>query len=164
MNKDPLKLTLALGFAGVLALMGLISFISLSQIHTITQQMSELMVDTNTKISAANTMRDSIRLRGDTLYKMYVTDDFFERDEYRIEMGIHALRYKEARDLLFTFPMSSREAKLLDQLMVQTREAKALNDAAAQNMLSDLPIEEIQARRDCFVPRNDVINKNLETC
>ncbi len=73
-------------------------------------------------------------------------------------MGIHALRYKEARDLLFTFPMSSREAKLLDQLMVQTREAKALNDAAAQNMLSDLPIEEIQARRDCFVPRNDVIN------
>ena len=144
MSKDPIKLTVGLGFAGVLALMGLISFISLSQMNAITHQMSELLLDTNTKISAANTMRDSIRLRGDTLYKMYVTDDFFERDEHRIEMGIHALRYKEARDLLYSFPMSSREAKLLDQLMTQTREAKALNDIAAQNMLSDLPLEEVQ--------------------
>ena len=144
MSKDPIKLTVGLGFAGVLALMGLISFISLSQMNTITRQMSELLQETNTKISAANTMRDSVRLRGDTLYKMYLTDDFFERDEYRFEMGKHALRYKEARDLLYSFHMSAREAKLLDQLMIQTRAAEELNNTTAQNMLSVLPIELIQ--------------------
>ncbi|MEA1987718.1 MAG: hypothetical protein U9N57_00755, partial [Pseudomonadota bacterium] len=128
MSKDPIKLIVGLGFAGVLALMGLISFISLSQMNTITRQMSDLLEETNTKISAANTMRDSIRLRGETLYKMFLTDDFFERDEYRLEMGVHALRYKEARDLLYSFHMSAREAKLLDQLMTQTRAAKELND------------------------------------
>ena len=115
MSKDPIKLTVGLGFAGVLALMGLISFISLSQMNTITRQMSELLEETNTKISAAHTMRDSIRLRGETLYQMYLTDDFFERDDYRIKMGVHALRYKKARDLLYSFHMSAREAKLLDE-------------------------------------------------
>ncbi len=165
MSKDPIKLTVGLGFAGVLALMGLISFISLSQMNTITRQMSELLEETNTKISAANSMRDSIRLRGETLYKMYLTDDFFERDEYRLEMGIHALRYKEARDLLYSFHMSAREAKLLDQLMTQTRAAKELNDTAAQNMLSDLAIELIQndlqqankARRDMLAGLNKLV-------
>ena len=165
MSKDPIKLTVGLGFAGVLALMGLISFISLSQMNTITRQMSELLEETNTKISAANTMRDSIRLRGETLYKMFLTDDFFIRDEYRLEMGVHALRYKEARDLLYSFRMNAREAKMLNQLMIQTRAAKELNDKTAQNMLSDLPIELIQndlqqankARQDMLAGLNKLV-------
>jgi len=144
MRKDPIKLTIGLGFAGVLTLMGLISFISLSQMNTITKQMSKLLEETNTKISAANTMRDSIRLRGDTLYKMYLTDDFIERDKYRLEITEHALRYKMAREALYSFPMSAREAQLLDQLMQRTFAAKQLNDTAAENMLSDLPTEQIQ--------------------
>ncbi|NOQ89360.1 MAG: diguanylate cyclase, partial [Gammaproteobacteria bacterium] len=144
MNNDPLKLTLGLGFTGVLALMGLISFISLSQVNTITRQMGELLEETSTKISAANTMRDSIRLRGDTLYQMYLTDDFFERDEYHLKMSKYAIRYKESRDLLYSFHMSAREAKLLNKLMIQTRAAEELNNTTAQNMLSDLPEESIR--------------------
>ncbi len=144
MNKDPIKIFVGLGFASVLTLMGLISFILLSQMNSITGQMSQLFTETHTKTSAANTMRDSIRLRGDTLYEMYLTDDYFERDEYRIKMGIHALRYKEARDLLYTFNMSAREAKLLNQLMINTRIAKELNDTTTQNLLSNMPIESVR--------------------
>jgi len=170
MRKDPIKLTIGLGFAGVLTLMGLISFISLSQMNTITKQMSELLEETNTKISAANTMRDSIRLRGDTLYKMYLTDDYIERDEYRLEITEHALRYRIARDALYSFPMSAREAKLLDQLVKQTSFAKQLNDTAAENMLSDLPIEQIQeglrqaniARQDMLVRLNELVTLQEE--
>jgi len=144
MNNDPIKLFVGLGFAAVLSLMGLISFFSLSQMNSITEQMTTLFEETHTKISAANTMRDSIRLRGDTLYKMYLTDDYFERDQYRLEMGIHALRYKQARDLLYSFQMSAREAKLLNQLMILTRFAKELNDTTTQNLLSDIPAELIE--------------------
>jgi diguanylate cyclase (GGDEF)-like protein len=159
MNKDPIKLIVGLGFAGVLTLMGLISFISLSQMNTITEQMSQLLEETNIKISAANTMRDSIRLRGDTLYKMYLTDDFIERDEYRIEMTEHALRYKLARDKLYAFPMNAREAKLLDQLIKQTHTAKELNDTAAENMLSDLPLNVMQrALRKANTARHDMLD------
>ncbi|MBE9567643.1 MAG: diguanylate cyclase, partial [Proteobacteria bacterium] len=166
MSKDPIKLTVGLGFAGVLALMGLVSFISLSQMNTITREMSELLNVTNTKISAANTMRDSIRLRGDTLHNMHLTDDYIERDEYRLELAEHGLQYKAARDLLYSFPMSAREAKLLDRLMTQTRTAKALNDTAADNLLSDLPVETIRndlrlankARLDMIAGLNELVS------
>ncbi len=144
MSKDPIKLTISLGFAGVLTLMGLISFISLSQMTVITEQMADLLTETNAKISAASTMRNSIRLRGDTLNKMYLTDDYLKRDELRLEISEHALQYKIARDILFTFRMSSREAKLLDQLIQQTRVAKSFNDDAADNLLSDKPPQEIK--------------------
>ena len=144
-NKDPVKITIGLGFAGVLTLMGLISFTSLSQMKDITDQASALFKETNAKISAASTMRDSIRLRGDTLYKMYMTEDFIQRDELRLNLAKHALRYKIARDVLYTFHMTAREAKLLDELTRQTREAKALNDIAADSLLSDLPEEAIKA-------------------
>lgn len=144
MNQDPIKLTVGLGFAGVLTLMGLISFISLSQMNKITEQMSSLLDETNTKITAANTMRDRIRLRGKTINKMYLTDDFIQRDEYRLELSSHALHYNTARDVLYSFNMSAREAKLLNQLMAQARIAKVLNDEAADSMLSDLSIEKIK--------------------
>jgi diguanylate cyclase (GGDEF)-like protein len=110
-------------------------------------------------------MRDSIRLRGETLYNMYLTDDFIERDEYRLEIAEHALRYKVARDILYSYRMSAREAKLLDLLMKQTRAAKALNDSAAENMLSDLPRETIisdlrlanNARQNMLVGLDDLV-------
>lgn len=144
MSKDPIKLTISLGFTGVLALMGLISFISLSQMTVITEQMTHLLNESNAKISAASTMRDSIRLRGDTLYKMYLTDDFFERDELRLEIDEYALQYKVARGTLLTYRMSAREAKLLDQLMQQSLLAKASNDDAADDLLSVKPLTVIK--------------------
>ena len=145
MSRDPIKLTIGLGFTGVLALMGLISFISLSQMANITERMSTLLEETNAKTTAANNMRDSIRLRGNVLYKMYLTDDFIERDEHRLQLATHGLNYKKAKDKLSSFHMTAREAKLLDQVAKQARIAKEYNDIAADNLLSDIPKEEIQS-------------------
>lgn len=145
MSREPIKLTIGLGFTGVLALMGLISFISLSQMANITERMSSLLEETNAKTSAANNMRDSIRLRGNVLYKMYLTDDFIERDEYRLQLATHGLNYKKAKDKLSSFHRTAREAKLLDQVAKQARIAKEYNDIAADNLLSDIPKEEIQS-------------------
>jgi diguanylate cyclase (GGDEF)-like protein len=144
MTKDPIKITVGLGFAGVLTLMGLISLIALSQMNTLTNQSNSLLEETNAKISAANTMRDSIRLRGNTLHKMYLTDDYIDRDEYRLEISEHALRYKLAKDKFYSYHISAREAKLLDRLTKNTRDSKQLNDIAADNLLSDLPLETIK--------------------
>ncbi len=144
MSRDPIKLTIGLGFTGVLALMGLISFISLSQMNAITEKMSSLLEETNAKTSAANNMRDSIRLRGDVLNNMYLTDDFIARDEYRLQLSVHGLKYKKSKDILSSFHMSAREAKLLDQIIKRSRVAKEYNDTAADNLLSDLPKEDVQ--------------------
>ncbi len=137
MNKDPVKIIIALGFTSVLTLMILIAFLSISRMNTSIDELSALLEQTNAKITAANAMRDSIRLRGDTLYKIYLTDDFIEKDELRIQLGQHGLEYKSARDKLTSYPMSSRERQLINSLVAKTREAKQLNDRAAEAMLSD---------------------------
>jgi len=165
MRNEPIKLTIALGFAGVLALMGLISFISLSLMNNITEQMSALLTETNNKVLASNTMRDSIRMRGNTLHNMYLTDDYIERDEFRLKLAEHALLYRHARDSLFQYTLTAREAKLLDQITHHTRIAKATNDTAADKLLSDVPIEEMrnhlrlanQARDDMIIRLGDLI-------
>jgi len=170
MSNDPIKLTVGLGFAGVLALMGLISFISLSQMNKITEQMSFLLDETNAKSTAANTMRDSIRLRGDTLYKMYLTDDYFVRDEYRIELSNHGLSYRNAFDELSSFHMSAREAKLLSLIVKQSRIARVLNTIASENLLSELEKEQVQdslhlandARHDMLVSLDKLVTLQEE--
>ena len=170
MSNDPIKLTVGLGFAGVLALMGLISFISLSQMNKITEQMSLLLDETNAKITASNTMRDSIRLRGDTLYKMYLTDDYIERDKYRIELSNHGLSYRNAVNELSSFHMSAREAKLLSSIVKQSRIARVLNTIASENLLSDLKKEEVQdslhlandARHDMLVSLDKLVTLQEE--
>jgi diguanylate cyclase (GGDEF)-like protein len=170
MHRDPLKIIIALGFAGVLALMGLISFISLSQLNAITRQMSTLLEETNAKNTAANSMRDSIRLRGDALFKMYLTDDYIERDQYRLQLSEHGLNYKKARDTLSSFHMSAREAKLLDQIIKRSRLAKLSNDIAAEHLLSNLPTAEIQddlrlaneARQEMLISLDKLVDLQAE--
>ena len=170
MSNDPIKLTVGLGFAGVLTLMGLISFISLSQMNKITEQMSVLLDVTNAKITAANTMRDSIRLRGDTLYKMYLTDDYIERDEYRNELSMHGMSYRDAVTELSSFHMSAREAKLLSLIVKQSRIARVLNTIASENLLSELVKEEVQdslhlandARHDMLVSLDKLVTLQEE--
>ena len=165
MSRDPIKLTIGLGFTGVLALMGLISFISLSQMNAITEKMSSLLEETNAKTSAANNMRDSIRLRGDVLNNMYLTDDFIARDEYRLQLSAYGLNYKKSKDFLSSFHMSAREAKLLDQIIKRSRVAKEYNDTAADNLLSDLPKKDIQnqlllaneARQEMLASLNELV-------
>lgn len=149
----------------MLALMGLISFISLSQMNTITEQMSQLLEETNAKISAANKMRDIVRSRGDTINKMYQTDDFIERDEYRIKIAEYALKYRFTRDILDTYHMSAREAKILDTLTRMTRVAKELNDKAAEDLLSEVSHEQLiddlnqatQARDDMLLILDELV-------
>jgi len=170
MNRDPLKLIIALGFAGVLVLMGLISFISLSQMNAITEQMSALLEETNAKNTAASSMRDSIRLRGDALYKMYLTDDYIDREQYRLLLSEYGLNYKTARETLSSFYMSAREAKLLDQIIKQSRIAKLSNDTAADHLLSDIPVTDIkndlrlanEARHEMLVSLDELVNLQEE--
>ena len=143
-GRDPIKLIIGLGFTGVLALMGLTIFITLTQMNTITEQMSATLEETNAKISSSNAMRDAIRIRGIILFKMYLTDDYIERDQYRLEFANAGLHYKQARDQLNSYSMSSREANLLNQLRELTESAKALNDTAAESLLSDLPVATVK--------------------
>jgi len=137
MNKDPVKIIIALGFTSVLTLMSLIAFLSISRMNASINELSILLEQTNAKITTANAMRDSIRLRGDTLNKIFLTNDFIEKDSLRLQLGTFGLDYLNSRNKLTNYPMSAQERQLLNTIISKTRSAKELNDTAAEILLSD---------------------------
>ena len=78
--KNNIRLIMVIGFTAVLVLMCSLISVSFMQMESNSSRMSELVTVTNAKVRAANTMRDTIRLRADSLMKMRLHDDIFDRD------------------------------------------------------------------------------------
>ncbi len=56
MRRGPVKIIITLGFSGVLALMGPITFIAISRMNANVNALSQLIEQTIAKIAAANTI------------------------------------------------------------------------------------------------------------
>lgn len=132
---DPIKLLITLGFGSLLALMSVLAYISLSQMDSTIDKMAVLVDETNAKSSAANQMRDSARLRGNALTRMYMSDDVFERELCRLQMSEYALRYRTAFDTFLSYPLNSREHKIVSEIREVTSVSREKNNQAAEIIL-----------------------------
>ena len=143
---DPIKWFIALGFTSLLMLMGLAVFISLTQMSSTINNMTSVVNETNTKLSLANNMRDYIRIRGQILASMYLSDDFIERDELRLNLASYGLKYKEARDNIRMLNLSNREKYIFNQLTPLSIWAREANLASSESMLSDEDIHTVKEK------------------
>ena len=98
MRSDPTKWIISIGFSAVLALMFIVTYLSLKQMDDNIDQMSHLIEETYAKYTSVHKMRNIIQGRGETLEAMYLTDDFFERDLGLLRLSESALDYKTERD------------------------------------------------------------------
>ena len=155
--KDDTKLIITLGFCAILGLMSLLVYIALSQLQDHNYSMSNVVEETNAKIEAANSMRDAIRLRANSLKTMALTDDPFERDEeYMLFLG-HSRIYREARERLISKRMDAHEKDIHAKLTVATRVAQPLNELAAELLLSDAPANEINAAVEDAIKHQQIL-------
>ncbi len=138
MLKDPTKLIITIGFGCLLILMTIIAFISLTQMSETIDDMSAVVKVTNAKMYAANTMRDNIRLRGETIQNMYLTDDFFEREKYRLHMSIYALEFKKAYDQFRKYGMNNAEREITKRMTEHAATAEAINTEVTELLLTDV--------------------------
>ncbi len=143
MKRDSIKLIITIGFAGLLALMSVVSFISLSQMHDTIEDMSTVVKVTNAKMHSANAMRDYIRLRGETLQHMHLTDDHFERDELSLLMPYYARQFQFAYEQFQKYNMSNDERNVIRKIMAHAVDARAINTVAKETLLSDASEDEI---------------------
>jgi len=141
--KDDTRLIITLGFCAILALMSLMISIALRQLKDINDSMSNLVEETNAKTEAANSMRDSIRLRSISLKTMALKDDLFERDEEYMRFIGHSRIYREAREKLLSKSMDKVEAEIHAMLSEATRIAQPLNEHVAELLLSGASKTEI---------------------
>ncbi len=155
--KDDTKLIITLGFCAILVLMSLLVYIALRQLQDLNLSMTNVVEETNAKTEAANTMRDAIRLRANSLKTMALSNDIFKRDEEFISFLNHARMYREARDKLLTKQMDTREKEIHTRLNDAARVAQPLNDIAADNLLSDSSASEIAATVDAAGKQQEIL-------
>ena len=131
-QKNDSKFIISAGFSGILILMSLLIYIALEHSSALNKNMSTLIKETNAKISAANAMRDAIRLRAHSLKAIALKEDFFLRDEEYIRFLGYSRIYRDGREKLLSMPLNPNEKEILDKLDAETRIAQPLNDHAAE--------------------------------
>jgi signal transduction histidine kinase/DNA-binding NarL/FixJ family response regulator len=139
-----LKYSVQIGFGGVIILILLLIGISVYQTHVANITVTSLVQISNAKIEHANTMRDSIRLRQNSLTTMFMLDDSFELDEELMRFYNYAQPYRLARAELLELPMHNNEKSIHDRLSQQARIAQPLNEKVAELLQSHAPRGEIK--------------------
>jgi len=140
--KDNIGLLLTIGFTAVLALMFSLATISLLQLQSFNAGMEKMVAVTHMKTTAANDMRDAIRLRTDSLKTLRLTQDPFERDAEHQRFISHAEKYRIAREQLVSLGMDEREELLNEELQKLTVESRPYNNNASDLLMSDAPESE----------------------
>ena len=116
MKSDPTKWIISIGFSAVLALMFIVTYLSLKQMDENIDQMSHLIEETYAKYASVHKMRNVIQGRGEILDGMYLTDDFFERDLALLALSESALEYKVERDEFKSHTLRPAELRIIKKL------------------------------------------------
>ncbi|MGB5339244.1 MAG: EAL domain-containing protein [Gammaproteobacteria bacterium] len=141
--KDDTHILISLGFMTVVALMFSLVFISLVQLQSINKSLTRTVEHTNAKIHAAHRLRDAVRLRGNALNKMLVTEDAFERDGLEQSMLGYGGMFLRARNTLLSMDMDPDEQAIHRLIDTVSRDGQRTNRRVAELLTDFAPREEI---------------------
>jgi len=141
---DSAKWVIALGFSSLLSLTSSITFFALSQMDDNIESMAELVDITNAKIIHAQSMRESVRLRGETLTNMFLINDLSAKQRARKELSMHGLNFVNSLARLEGYALGSAEQKMLSQMKPLLTLSERITNQAAELMLSDLTSDELK--------------------
>jgi len=142
--KDNTRTLITLGVMAVLGLMFSLASIALVQMHAINTRMGTLVEETNAKTAAANDMRDAIRQRADSLKKMQLARDIFDRDDEYQRFTGYAGKYRVARERLVSLGMTQQESDIHEQLQQLIRQSQPLSDSASMLLMDNAAEPEIE--------------------
>jgi len=161
--KDNTHILISLGFMTVVALMFSLVFISLLQMQLINQGLTTLVEDTNAKVHAAHQMRDAVRLRGNTLHKMLLTEDVFERDALNQDILGYGGMFLGARDTLLSMVMDPDEQAIHQQIDAFSRDGQRTNRRAAELLNGFAAKEEIDTAMEQAELSREVILESIDS-
>ncbi len=136
--QDHSNVPITTGFTAVLILILALVLVSLSQFNTINVSLTTLVEKTNIKLQAANSMRDAIRLRADSLKKMRLMPDPFERDEEFLKFNQYSGLFRVARENLMMMEMKPEEMDIIDKMTDILKLSQPVNDSAAELLFNEV--------------------------
>jgi diguanylate cyclase (GGDEF)-like protein len=143
--RDHTELLVSGGFLMVLATTFALVFVALIQLQSGNDSMARLVQTSNSKTTAANEMRDAIRLCSNSLKTMRLAGDHFERDEEYQRFISHAGKYRRARETLVGLGMDDMEHAIHLQLTALSQEAQPWSDNAAELLMDGAPDTEVSS-------------------
>ena len=135
--QDRSNIPITVGFTAVLLLIMALVLVSLSQFKNINASLTTLVEKTNIKLQAANSMRDAIRLRADSLKKMRLIIDPFERDDEFLKFNQYAGTFRIARENLINMSMKPEEKLIIEKMSSILKSAQPINDEVAEQLFNE---------------------------
>lgn len=132
------------GFSAILVLIIILASINIYQLQKSKQQLNDLVSVNIQKMAQGSIMRDSIRLRTISIYKMLQMEDYFDRDKELLNFYKHAQRYVTAREKKESLGETNIEKELNLKIIKQIRYAQPITRDVAESMLTDMPQIELK--------------------
>lgn len=134
------------GFSVILILIALFATFNIFQLQKTRQQLNELVAINIQKMAQGSIMRDSVRLRTISLYKMLQIADYFDRYAESLNFNKYAQQYVLARNKTKALGISNIEKELDEKISVQMKIAHPVTLSAMQEMLDDTSRTEMQKK------------------
>lgn len=129
------SLLLAAGFAVLLALLVTAALLGMWRASAIFDRLEQVVAEYNVQATRAYQMRSAARERMVALWKLSLSEDPFERDDFYQEFQRHGSDFLAARELFVKAPLSARERALIERLTASAEAGGEVNRAAAQQLL-----------------------------
>lgn len=132
------------GFSFIILSMTILAFAWLNKIQDSNETVLELIEQTNVKIKHAQTMRAVVSRRYNLLLSNLIIEDPFEVDDRITEFFELAFKYREARKILHSLPMTQIEREIHNHIDAVSAYPQKYNIQAAEMFRAGAPRKEIE--------------------
>jgi len=115
-NKIHPSTVLPVGFALILVLVLLVTGYAVNRLNALTVEAERLETITNEKITLTQDMREVQLLRSQSLARVAILDDYFERDEERQEFNALVRKFIQKRERLIELLEKDKDFELIDRI------------------------------------------------
>lgn len=131
------RVTLILGFVGIIVLLVSVAVIGIVRISEINRGMKVIVTDNNVKARLINTMYNSARERTVVLLIMINIEDPFERDEEYLRFNALGAKFAEARLEFNNMVLDDTESRLLEEQLKRVQHTVPLQEKVLDAMVAD---------------------------
>jgi diguanylate cyclase (GGDEF)-like protein/PAS domain S-box-containing protein len=156
-----IKRALMLGFAVVLALLAMLTFVGLGNMADIQSRLNRIVENHNVKIGLVQAMRNAARDRTISMYRMVTLSDPFERDAEFLQFNHYAAQFANARTAFVTMELDAREREILDAQGKITGYTVALQDEVVDLAIGERFAEAIELLFKKTIPAQDAVFVHL---
>lgn len=145
-TKNHSQLIIPFWFTIVCIVMAVILIVVMYRLTIINQHVETIVSENNVKSDLLVKMRETIRQRQISLRSIFLTQDYFKRDQERMHFYIIARNFVEARDHLLTLPINKPERILLKRIVQAMKKAYPQQNDLVEVAVSQVAPKNLEAR------------------